>query len=188
MRRTVGALGLAALVLVLAACAASNEPEAAPRPPAQAAEPQQLALGWRESHPDRAADRMIFEVESLEVSERGWSARVAVSNRTSIAFDVETGPAVYGFGLMLFPTGSLEEVKKANAEGRLPAVREATRIEPSPPPVLQPGTTWRATLTAPGSLADGSWVRVVFGTFLGRGDPPEEFSRVVWFTDRAVQL
>lgn len=184
MRRTVGFLAIA---LALAGCAA-DVPEQEPLPPARAAEPQRLELGWREAYPTPTGPRLVFVVDELEVTDEGWSAQIAVSNLTAIAFDVETGPTDYSFGLMLFPTGDLEEAQKANREGRLPAIRKATRIAPNPPRVLRPGTTWRATLSAPGSLADGSWVRLVFGTFLGRDDPPEDLRRVVWFTDRSHRL
>lgn len=178
---------LLALALVVGGCAA-GEPEPKPLPPARAAEPQRAELRWRETYPAPTGSRVVFEVEELEVTDGGWSARIAVSNRTEVAFDVETGPADYGFGLMLFATGDLKEVEERNREGRLPAIRRATRIVPAPPAVLRPGTTWRATIGAPGSLADGSWVRVVFGTFFGRDDAPEELQRIVWFTDRSHRL
>jgi hypothetical protein len=178
---------LAALAVVLGGCAAS-EPEPTPLAPARAAEPQHADLGWRETLPGSMGGRLVFEVEELDVTEDGWSAQIAVSNRTEVAFDVDTGPADGSFGLMLFATGDLEAAEEMNRDGRLPAIRRATRIVPAPPSVLRPGTTWRATIGASGSLADGSWVRVVFGTFRGRGDPPEELSRVVWFTDRSHRL
>jgi hypothetical protein len=183
VRRT----ALLALALLLGGCAAS-EPEQQPLPRARAAEPQHAELGWREIFRDKSGGQLVFEVDELDVSVTGWSARIAVSNGTSTAFDVETGPGDDSFGLMLFSTGDLEAAEKANREGRLPAIRRATRIVPPPPSVLRPGTTWRATLSAPGSLAAGSWVRVVFGAFLGRDDPPDELRRVVWFTDRSHRL
>ena len=185
MRRTAVLL---ALVLLGGGCATGAEPEPEPRGPIRAAEPQHAELGWRETYPEAGSSKLVFEVDELDVTTTGWSVRVAVTNGTATPFDVETGPAEYSFGLMLFPTGDLEAVVEANREGRLPPVREATRVEPAPPPVLQPGVTWRATLSAPGSLADGSWVRVVFGTFLGRNEPPDELRRVVWFTDRSHRL
>ena len=175
-------------MLVGAGCAAANEPEPRPRPPARPAEPQHVELGWREGHPAAGARRLVFEVEDLDVTASGWSVRVALTNNTTTAFDVETGPSDYSFGLMLFPTGDLEAVVEASREGKLPAIRRATRIEPAPPRVLKPGATWRAILSAPGSLPDGGWMRVVFGTFLGRNDPPDELRRVVWFTDRSHRL
>jgi hypothetical protein len=184
VRRTVC---FAALALVLGGCAA-NESEPTPRPPARAAEPQHAELHWRETTPAPTGSHLVFEVEELEVTTSGWSARIAVSNRTGLAFDVETGPAAHSFGLMLFATGDLQDAEERNREGRLPPIRRATRIVPAPPEVLRPGTTWQATMSASGSLADGSWVRVVFGTFLARDDAPEGLERVVWFTDRSHRL
>ena len=155
---------------------------------ARRAEPQQAELGWREAYPAATGERLVFEVDALDVTAEGWSTTVAVTNRTAFRFEFDDGPTDYRFGLMLFPTGDLKAVEDANREGRLPAIRPATTIEPQPPDVLRPGATWRATLSAPGSLADGSWIRVVFGTFLGEADAPEEFRRIVWFTDRSHRL
>ena len=90
---------------------------------------------------------------------------------------------------MLFATGELEELEKANREGRMPAVRLADEMKPAPPDLLAPGATWRATLSGRGSLADGSWVRVAFGPFRAVGDPPPGIGPVVyWITDRAYEL
>ncbi len=184
MRRTVSLLAIA---LVLAGCGASDtgtRPLVQPR----AAEPQQAELGWREAYPASTGERLVFEVGGLDVTAEGWSTTVAVTNHTPFRFEIDDGPTDYRFGLMLFPTGDLQAVEDANREGRLPAIRPATTIEPPPPAVLRPGATWRATLSAPGSLANASWLRVVFGTFLGEVDAPEEFRRIVWFTDRSHRL
>ncbi len=183
MRRTI-----ALLLLVLVAAGCGTEETGEPIPPAHPAEPQRAQLDWRETHPAASGERLVFEVGTLAVTAEGWSATVAVTNRTSYRFEVSTGPADYGFGLMLFPTGDLQAVVDANREGRLPAVRPAKAIVPTPPAILLPGATWRGTLSAPGSLADGSYARVVFGTFIGEEDAPEEFARVVWFTDHAHML
>ena len=152
------------------------------------AEPQRAELDWREFHPTRIGQRLVFEVETLAVTLDGWSARIAVTNHTDLRFEIDTGPGGYSFGLMLFPTGDLKTVEEANRQGVLPAVRRATTLDPAPPTFLQPGQTWRTTMSAPGSLVDGSWVRVVFGTFVGEKDAPDEFKRVVWFTDHAYHL
>ena len=181
MRRTLPLLA----ALLLAGCGTTAQK---PFVAARAAEPQHAELDWKESHPAPVGSRMVFQVGAFEVTREGWSTAVSVTNRTTYDFDVDTGPTEYGFGLMLFATGDLKEVEQANQEGRLPAERRATRIEPRPPPVLRPGVTWSGTLSAPGSLPDGAWVRVVFGTFRGRGDVPAEFQTVVWFTDHAHQL
>jgi hypothetical protein len=184
VRRTVSLLALA---LALGGCG-TVETSGRPIEQAHPAEPQRTALGWRESHPAPFGERLVFEVATLAVTAEGWSAAVAVTNRTNLRFEIDTGPSDYSFGLMLFSTGDLKTVEEANREGLLPAIRRATKIEPPPPTTLQPGQTWRATLSAPGALVDGSWARVVFGTFLGEDGAPDEFKRVVWFTDHAHHL
>jgi hypothetical protein len=184
VRRTVFLL---ALVLALGGCG-TTDTGGKRIERAHAAEPQRAELGWRESHPGRVGARLVFEVATLAVTADGWSAAVAVTNRTPFRFEIDTGPSDYSFGLMLLPTGDLKAVEALNREGQLPAIRRATTIDPPPPNFLQPGQTWRATLSAHGSLVDGSWVRVVFGTFLGEKDAPDEFKRVVWFTDHAHRL
>ena len=184
MRRT---LLLLALALSLGGCGTAGTSGEPPLPP-RAAEPQRAVLGWREFHPARVGERLVFEVATLAVTKQGWSAAVAVVNRTNLRFEIETGPGDYSFGLMLFPTGDLKTVQEANRQGVLPAIRRAIELEPAPPTFLQPGQTWRTTMSAPGSLVDGSWVRVVFGTFVGEKDAPDDFKRVVWFTDHAYHL
>jgi hypothetical protein len=184
VRRTVALL---LLVLGAAGCGTA-ETGGEPIRPARPAEPQRAELDWRETHPAARGERLVFEVGTFTLTADGWSATVAVTNRTPYRFQISTGPADYGFGLMLFPTGDLKVVEDANREGRLPAVRPATTIVPPPPETLQPAASWRGRLSAPGSLADGSFVRVVFGTFLGEAGAPEEFTRVVWFTDHAHRL
>ena len=90
---------------------------------------------------------------------------------------------------MLFETGSLEELEAAAAAGGLPPLRRAMTIEPPAPESIAPGANWRATLSAPGSLPDGSFVRVSFGPFTAEGEPPPDMeSEVVWITDQAYRL
>ena len=90
---------------------------------------------------------------------------------------------------MLFATGGLAELEAANRTGRLPPVRLAATMKPPPPDVLAPGATWRTTLSGPGSLADGSYVRVSFGPLRAIGKPPQGMQPVVfWITDRSHRL
>ncbi len=93
------------------------------------------------------------------------------------------------FGVMLFSTGRIEELNQLNASNSLPAERPAVRFEPTLPAILEPGASWKGTISAPGSLAAGNWVRIVFGTLIAVGNPPEELGQtVVWITDRAYRL
>ncbi len=90
---------------------------------------------------------------------------------------------------MLFPNDDLDELEHRNRSGDLPAIRHATSYRPALPSVLRPGTTWRGTISAPGALAGGLWVRLSFGPFVSVGDPPDGAApQVVWFTDHAYHL
>ncbi len=170
-------------MLWLAGCGGS-EPE--PRKPARAAEPQQAELGWRESYPS-TGQRLVFVVDRLAVRKDGWSVDIAVTNSTRIGFAADGSRLAYG--LMLFATGDLAELEQAAAGTGLPPLRRAATIEPEPPPTLEPGETWRATLSGPGSLADGSYLRVSFGPFQAMGEPPAGMEQsVVWITDHAHRL
>jgi hypothetical protein len=169
--------------LLLAGCGTTaTEPVQQARP----AEPQRAELKWRERYPPTGPG-LRFAVDTLVVNRDGWSAEVAVTNDTGISFEVD--PNRRQFGLMLFESSSLEELERASRDGSLPAPRLAATLQPDPPEVLGPGETWRATISAPGALADDSWVRVVFGPFSALDDPPEGMEPVVsWITDRSHRL
>ncbi len=173
-------------VLLLTGCASAAETEAVA--PARAAEPQRVELGWRESYPS-TGERIRFAVDVLDVRTDSWSVEIAVTNATRSSFELGVNQAQLSFGLMLFATGELEELEEANRAGRLPQVRLAATMKPPPPDVLAPGATWRATLSGPGSLADGSYVRVSFGPLRAVGEPPPGMQPVVvWITDRSHKL
>jgi hypothetical protein len=179
MRRTV------LLVLAILAAGCGEAATERPRPDAVVAGPQRVEPGWREPYPARARERLLFEVDSLEVTAGGWSAAVAITNSTSAAFAI----SARGLGLMLFATGDVSEFEDLNGAGTLPPPRPAEEIEPPPPAVLAPGATWRARLTASGSLPAGSYVRVAFGTLVPREDRPEGMEPVVrWISDGSYRL
>jgi hypothetical protein len=181
VRRT----GTLLAALVVAGCGGT---EPAPIEPSRPAEPQQATLDWRESYPS-TGERLVFAVDTLRIDTSGWSAEVSVTNRTGISFEVGGDAATSAYGLMLFATGDLGEVEDAARANQLPAVRQARTIVPAPPDVLAPNQTWRAKLSAPGSLADGSWVRVSFGPLRAVGDPPPDMEPVVvWITDSAYRV
>ncbi len=91
--------------------------------------------------------------------------------------------------MLLFPNDDLAELEQRNRTGTLPALRAATRFVPPLPELLEPGRTWSGTISAPGPLAAGLWLRISFGTFTSVGAPPAGAQpQVIWFTDHAYRL
>jgi len=171
------------LVALLSGCGSAIEE---PLAEARAAEPQSAVLGWRESYP-KGRERLVFGVESLEVTAEGWSSRISIENRTAIPFKLGDGPPL-ALGLVLLADNRLKTLDRMTSRDGL-LIREPRTIEPRPPEVLGPGETWRATISATGSLADSAYVRVSFGPLVADGEPPEDMqSTVVWITDESYRL
>ena len=154
-----------------------------------AAGPQSADLGWRETY-GPPGQQVVFTVDSLEVTRSGWRARVGVGNSSSVAWELAPGATPDGtFGLQLFTTGDLDELEERNSAGTLPAVRAATSYEPDLPSILEPKASWEGEISANGALVAESWARVVFGTLIAVGKPPDELDEtVVWITDAAHRL
>lgn len=176
-----------ALIAVLAAGCASE-----PRPvtPARAAPPQAAELDWVETYGKPGA-RLVFGVERFEVLPDGWRAHISLTNRTAARYSVGDPRSSVDrrFGLMLFQTGDLRQLEQLNRAGELPEVRRAAEFDPELPLVLDPGDTWSGVISAPGALAAGRWVRVVFGTLVPIGEsPPDLPEQLVWITDHAHRL
>ena len=154
-----------------------------------AAGPQTAGLDWRETY-GTAGEQLIFTVTRLEVTETGWNARVGIENDSSVGWELAPGATPDGsFGLQLFETGEAQELEDRNRDGTLPAVRAATRYAPLLPGVLEPAASWEGEISARGSLVAGSWARVVFGTLVAVGKPPEGLDeQLIWITDEAYQL
>ena len=132
MRRTV-----LLAVLLLTGCGAA--PKTEPIPPARAAEPQHVELGWRESYPS-TGERLRFAVDALDVRPEGWSVEIARHERDAArTFELGVNQAQLSFGLMLFATGDLAELEEANREGRLPPVRLADDDEAAAAGRARPG-------------------------------------------------
>jgi hypothetical protein len=157
--------------------------------PTVAAGPQTAQLGWTEPYGE-GGERVVFTVDSLEITPSGWNARIGIGNRTKVGWELAPGATSEGsFGLQLYETGDKSELDRRNREGTLPTVRAATGYAPELPRILEPGSSWQGTMSAPGPLVARSWVRVVFGTLIAIGKPPEGFQDVfVWITDHAHQL
>jgi hypothetical protein len=154
-----------------------------------AAGPQTANLNWREIYgtPD---ERLVFTVDRLDVTKAGWNAQVGIENDSSVGWELAPGATAEGsFGLQLFETGDVEELEERNSNDTLPAVRAATSYDPELPGVLEPGDAWEGEMSARGALVAGSWARVVFGTLIAIGKPPEELEEtLVWITDHAYEL
>ncbi|MCE3287556.1 MAG: hypothetical protein K0S64_1162 [Gaiellaceae bacterium] len=158
-------------------------------PTSVAAGPQTAVLDWREVYGD-VGEQLVFTVEQLDVTESGWSARVGVQNDSSVGWELAPGATPEGsFGLQLFETGDVEELEERNRNDTLPAVRAATGYAPQLPKILEPGASWEGELSARGALVAGAWARVVFGTLVAVGKPPDELDEtVIWITDHAYEL
>lgn len=154
-----------------------------------AAGPQTADLEWRETY-GSPGEKIVFTIDSLEVTRTGWRARVGVENSSSVAWELDPGATPDGaFGLRLFKTGDPDELEERNKEGTLPAVRAATLYEPELPKILEPDASWEGEMSANGALVADSWVRVVFGTLIAVGKPPDELGDVVvWITDNTYRL
>jgi hypothetical protein len=183
----IGRSCLLALVAALAAgCGAESEPE--PFVAAQPAPPQTATLDWRESY-GAEGQALRFAVDALRVTATGWAADVAVVNDTRVAWQIDRSGAASRFGVQLYADDDPEAFEQANEEGRLPPERRARLFEPEPPNVLHPGVEWRGTISAPGTLPAGAYVRVVFGPFVAESEPPEGLrQQAVWITDHAHRL
>jgi hypothetical protein len=80
-------------------------------------------------------------------------------------------------------------VEQRSDASDLPGLRPARTFDPQLAPRLAPGASWRGTISAPGNLAAGRYVRVVFGPLVAVGKPPEGVpARFVWITDHAYRL
>ena len=74
---------------------------------------------------------------------------------------------------MLFPNNDQDEFEHKVNTFDVPATRAATSYKPALPVVLEQGATWRGTISAPGALPGGLWVRFVFGPFSSVGEAPK---------------
>jgi hypothetical protein len=186
VQRQVAALVVLGAALLSSGCGSGGaEPVIPPAAPPQAAE-----LSWVERSPASGA-ALVFRVRRFAVTEGGWESDVEIDNHTDVAWALGANPVAVAqsFGIMLFATGDQDELEQRNRQGDLPGVRAARQFDPALPARLEPGASWRGVISAPGTLAAGRWVRVVFGPLVAVGDPPDGMPRrFVWITDHAHRL
>lgn len=175
---------VALVVATLAAGCGSSEPPPLPPGPAP---PQTVALDWVERFPP-TGPALVFSARRFEVTSSGWRAEIGLENETRTTWRIAESPAT-AFGVMLFTTDELDEVEQRSRDDELPGLRPARTFDPPLPARLAPGASWLGTMSAPGPLAAGLHVRLVFGRLVAVGTPPEgtptEFS---WITDNSYAL
>ena len=109
----------------------------------RAAGPQTHALDWTERYPG-PGPALVFRVTRLSLTEDGWTADIAIDNRSGAPWELPEAPEAFRrqFGLMLFDTGDLAELDRLNSDQALPPVRKAERFSPAFPTFLADGKTW----------------------------------------------
>jgi hypothetical protein len=186
MQRPAAVLVALCTVVLASGCGSSASTPA----PAVAAPPQAAELTWSERTPETGPG-LVFRVHRFAVTEHGWEADVEVENRSGIPWVLGEDPVAVSqsFGIMLFATGELGEVEQRSDAADLPGLRPARTFDPKLARRLAPGASWRGTISAPGNLAAGRYVRVVFGPLVAVGKPPEGVpGQFVWITDHAYRL
>ncbi len=186
VQRPVAVLVALGTVLLAAGCSSGGPPPVIP----SAAPPQAVELAWDERSPT-TGPALVFRVRRFAVTDDGWESDVEIENRTGIPWSLGENPIAVeqSFGIMLFATGDMGELEQRNRNAELPGLRAARRFVPELPARLGLGASWRGTISAPGTLASGRWVRVVFGPLVAVGDPPDGMpSQFTWITDHAHRL
>jgi hypothetical protein len=177
------ALVALAAVTLLTGCGSTDSTPLPPGP----APPQQASLDWVERFPGKGP-ALVFTARHFEVTASGWRAEIGLENDTSTKWRLVESPST-GFGVMLFPTNDVAEVESRSRDGDLPGLREARTFEPALPASLPPGASWHGSISAPGPLAVGLYVRIVFGQLVAVGDPPDGMPRQFsWITDNSYGL
>jgi hypothetical protein len=177
------AMGAAIAGFAFSANSRRDDGDAAPSTRTVAAGPQKKALGWREVAGEEG-EQLVYTVNSLEVLEDGWRAKVSVTNQSSVSYRFAS-TLEQPFGLMVFSSGNYERLEEQNQSGTLPTVRPATTYAPELPTVLEPGDSWVGTISAPGALVANGWVRVVFGGLVSVVQPRDV---IVWISDHTYRL
>ena len=167
------------LLAVAAAGCGSGAERPALAPPAK---PRTIELGWVER---ASAARFVFRVERFIVEERGWRARVAVTNRSPYPHALFGGSVA----LVVLETSSPRELSRLTKGLRRPPPSiPADGFAPAAPHILGPGRSWTAEVRGTVVLRAGSVVRLLFGPYrrsIGVADPKTD---VLWVTDRSLRL
>ena len=155
-----------------------------------AAGPQTAELGWRETYgrPRRAGSSSR---STGSTSRRPAGARASASRTTPRSAGSSRRarrPRDRSACSCSRPaTSRSSRSETGTTRCRRSARRRATR--PRCQRSSSPATSWEGEISAPGALVAGSWARVVFGTLVAVGKPPDELEEmVIWITDNAYEL
>lgn len=185
--RRLAAIGAVAAAFALVGCSEEKEPS----PSIPAARPQAARLDWVERMPEDGPP-LVFGVSALRVTADGWETDVSLENKTGTRFEIppDVESSDRAFGLMLFADGEQSTLDEKARNGTMPPVRVAWTTTPATPEILEPGASWRGTISAPGRLQSGAFVRVSFGPFQSVDEPPKGFppDQFTWITDHAYRL
>jgi hypothetical protein len=172
-------------MLLATGCSRSTKPFE----PVVAAPPQSANVHWTESFPE-VGPALIFRVGTVRVVSDGWEADISIENQTGQRYEIPPATSERRlFGVMIFSSDSLDDLKQRSENGELPTIRSAQAVTPGLPPVIAPGERWTGTISAAGALPAGQWVRIVFGPLTVKGTVPKGVEpEVTWITDHAYRL
>jgi hypothetical protein len=140
------------------------------------------SLNWVERAPHKAA---TFRVHRIHVDSNGWNVRLSITNGAPRAFTFPRGGArsPISFGLGVFDSPLPRRVEDPGNYLLRP-----TKIAPAFPGELAPGETWTGTLAGDAPPRTNRWLRVLFGVFFWKGEPPYDFGPFfAWQTNHVVK-
>lgn len=140
-------------------------------------------LDWVDRAPRGAA---VFRVRRIEVGAHGWKIDASVANGSPKTFTFPKGgprsPLSFGLGVFNSPLP-----RRVETSGNY--LLKPQTVRPPFPKQLGPGETWRGTLASSVPPRPKRWLRVLFGVFFWKGEPPyDDFGPFfAWQTGDTVQ-
>jgi hypothetical protein len=153
------------------------------------AQAKTLKLNWREKTTGDSYPRMTFTVKALTIVGNKWSYVASVTNnsknRVTIGPGSPTEPGQYRFGLIIpnKPKNDCNPVYAICPAPRAPLAGSQS-TKPRLPHVLNPGQTWRGTVSGTKAIPRGVLIRIAFGYFTD-ATAPQGFA---WVTQNTFKL
>ena len=140
-------------------------------------------LKWVERAPNGVA---VFRVRRISVGAHGWTIRGSVTNGAPKTFTFPKGGprSPISFGLGVFTTRLPRRVEDPGNY-----LLKAQTVQPPFPEELRPGETWSGTMASTVPPRANRWLRVLFGVFFWKGEPPYDFEPYfAWQTNHTVPV